>query len=104
MYQALCKKIKLPEYQEKLGDSLKTFVGVTENGAWKNLVPKGKKVMVISMEGTSLVRSAGVAYGADIGPSKVVNRFPLLTVWTTDALNPATNFSIWRYEHETKHS
>lgn len=77
MYQALCKKIKLPEYQEKLGDSLKTFVGVTENGAWKNLVPKGKKVMVISMEGTSLVRSAGVAYGADIGPSKVVNRFPL---------------------------
>lgn len=77
MYQALCERIKLPNYQKKLGDSLKTIMGMTENGAWKNLVPKGKKVMVISMEGTSFVRSAGVAYGADIGPNEVLNQFPI---------------------------
>lgn len=76
MYQALCERIKLPSYQQKLGDSLITVVGMTEGGSWKNLVKKNRKVMVISMEGTSLVRGAGDAYG-EMGPNRVINQFPI---------------------------
>lgn len=76
MFMALCNRIGTFDFQKKLGDSLQTFEGMTKDGAWVDLVPKGQAVMVLSLEGASLVRPAGAAY-VENGAGKVNKQFPI---------------------------
>lgn len=59
MYDSLCYFVRFTEQMKKeLGDDLHSFAGITD-GYWKDLEPKGKKFMIISMEEDDFVRSAG---------------------------------------------
>lgn len=59
MYDSLCYFVRFTEQMKKeLGDDLHSFAGITD-GYWKDLEPKGKKFMIISMEEGDFVRSAG---------------------------------------------
>lgn len=59
MYGYLCNFVRSAELmKKKLGDDLHSFAGITD-GYWKDLEPKGKKLMIISMENGDFVRSAG---------------------------------------------
>lgn len=73
MYQRICSMIKKKEFATELGDNLHSFSGKTD-GYWKNLEPKGKNYMIISMEQGNYVRSAGVS-GGDLGYSDILNKF-----------------------------
>ena len=56
-----------------LGDNLLSFSGITD-GYWKDLEPKDKKYMIISMGNGDFVRSAGVS-GGDLSYEDVSNKF-----------------------------
>ena len=58
MYTDLCSIIRSGENLSMLGKNLCSFSGVTD-GYWKDLEPKGKKYMIISMDAGDYVRSAG---------------------------------------------
>lgn len=58
MYGNLCTIVRSGEKLGMLGENLYAFSGVTD-GYWKDLEPKGKKYMIISMETGDYVRSAG---------------------------------------------
>lgn len=76
MFQEICKLIQTADFKEKLGDSLVSFAGVTD-GYWKDLEPKGKKYMIISMGYGDYVRSAGVS-GGDLSSEDILNRFVIV--------------------------
>ena len=73
MYRAICNLPKSVEFAEKLGENLLKFAGVTE-GYWKDLEPKGKKYMIISMSYGDYVRSAG----GDKSITDVTNKFVIV--------------------------
>lgn len=58
MYNDLCAIVRSGEKLNMLEDNLCSFSGVTD-GYWKDLEPKGKKYMIISMDAGDYVRSAG---------------------------------------------
>ena len=58
MYTDLCSIIRSGENLSMLGKNLCSFSGVTD-GYWKDLEPKGKMYMIISMDAGDYVRSAG---------------------------------------------
>lgn len=58
MYSDLCTIVGSGEKMDMLGENLYGFSGITD-GYWKDLEPKGKKYMIISMETGDYVRSAG---------------------------------------------
>lgn len=58
MYIDICAIISSRENLSMLGKNLCSFSGVTD-GYWKDLEPKGKKYMIISMDAGDYVRSAG---------------------------------------------
>ena len=58
MFQNICQMIKTSGFKEQLGENIISFAGITD-GYWKDLEPKGKKYMIISMESSDYVRSAG---------------------------------------------
>lgn len=58
MYSDLCTIVGSGEKMDMLGENLHGFSGITD-GYWKDLEPKGKKYMIISMETGDYVRSAG---------------------------------------------
>lgn len=84
MYDQVCRIISESGFAEKLGDNLHIFSGRTD-GYWKDLEPKGKKYMILSMEAGNFVRSSGVN-GGDLGYNDVHNQFIL-----TDGIDYKSN-------------
>ncbi len=76
MFLEICKMIKCFEFDEILGENLITFAGETD-GYWKDLKPKGKQYMIISMGEGDYVRAAG-HLGGDLSSSNVLNGFVIL--------------------------
>lgn len=76
MFQIVCAMITATDFKTKLGDNLKTFAGVTD-GYWKDLEPKGKKYMIVSMGVGDFVRSAGLS-GGDLANTDVTNKFVIV--------------------------
>ena len=64
------------EFVEQLGEHLRSFSGETES-YWKDLEPRGKKYMIISMGNGDHVRASGVS-GSDLKSEDVTNRFVIL--------------------------
>lgn len=73
MFDSICQTIKRPDFEQLLGENLITFSGMTD-GYWKDLEPKGKKYMIISMEAHDYVRSAGDS-GGDLSCDDIFNKF-----------------------------
>lgn len=73
MFLAICELIKQSYFDTLLGNNLVTFSGHTD-GYWKDLEPKGKRYMIISMGSGDYVRAAGVS-GGDLSCADVTNRF-----------------------------
>lgn len=76
MFNIISKMIGTFSFKEDLGDNLKVFAGMTE-GYWKDLEPKGKKYMIISMEAGDFVRSAGVS-GEELGSKDIIYKFVIV--------------------------
>lgn len=83
MFYAIRDLIKTSDFSNKLGDNLIKFSGITD-GYWKDLEPKGKKFMIISMGSRDYfigsgdyVRSAGVS-GGDLSMADVTDKFVIL--------------------------
>lgn len=76
MYQEVCRIIQASDLKDKLGENLISFAGITD-GYWKDLEPKGKKYMIISMGSGDFVRSAG-ASGGDLASTDVINKFVIV--------------------------
>jgi len=68
--------IQTNDFKTELGENLITFSGVTD-GYWKDLEPKGKKYMIISMGQGDFVRAAGVS-GGDLKSEDITNKFIIL--------------------------
>lgn len=73
MYKKICELIDTKNFEEQLGENLRSFSGVTD-GYWKDLETKDKKYMIISMGDGDYVRSAGVS-GGDRNKSDILNKF-----------------------------
>ena len=76
MFSIICKMIIDKSIIAQLGDSIKTFAGDTDS-YWKDLEPKGKKYMIISMVSGDYVRSAGMQ-GGDKSSTDVNKKFVIL--------------------------
>lgn len=76
MFQKICQMIVSGEFKTKLGENLISFAGVTD-GYWKDLEPKGKNYMIISMGVGDFVRSAGKS-GGDLSNTDVTNKFVIV--------------------------
>lgn len=76
MYQLLCKMIVSPDFNDDMEEFLLSFSGKTED-YWKDLEPKGKRYMIISMGQGDYVRAAG-ALGGDLSKTDVENKFVIL--------------------------
>ncbi len=76
MYADICEMIKTSKFASDLGNNLHVFSGMTD-GYWKDLEPKGKKYMIISMGTGDFVRSAGVQ-GGDLSGSDIENNFVIV--------------------------
>lgn len=61
---------------DKLGNEIKSFKGNTE-AYWKDIEPKNKKFMVISMESGNYVRNAGT-FGEELSSDDINNKFVIL--------------------------
>ena len=62
--------------KKKLGKELKVFSGDTE-AYWKDIEPKGKKVMIISMEYGNYIRNAG-KFGEELSSEDINGKFVIL--------------------------
>lgn len=76
MYQEICRIIQTSDLKDILGENLLSFAGITD-GYWKDLEPKGKEYMIISMGNGDFVRSAGVS-GGDLASTDVTNKFVIV--------------------------
>ena len=76
MYSFICQLIKDPSFENNLGENLMKFSGVTD-GYWKDLEPKGKRFMIISMNEGDYVRPAGLS-GGDLKSVDVQNKFVII--------------------------
>lgn len=76
MFKLICEMIKSSDFKKNLGDNLITFAGVTDS-YWKDLEPKGKKYMIISMGVGDFVRSSGLS-GGDLSSSDILNKFVIV--------------------------
>ena len=76
MYQEICRIIQASDLKDMLGENLLSFAGITD-GYWKDIEPKGKKYMIISMGSGDFVRSAGVSNG-DMASTDVINKFVIV--------------------------
>ena len=76
MYVELCKMIKQKKVIEKLGENIKVFAGATDE-YWKDLEPKGKKYMILSMESGDFVRASG-NNGGDMSVMDVADKFVII--------------------------
>ena len=85
--------------KKKLGEELKMFKGKTE-GYWKDIEPKEKMLMIISMEEGNYVRNAGT-FGEELS-STDVNNFMILSGIDYKRIILTMNFYIWRCNHGEK--
>lgn len=76
MFQSICSMITTVDFKMKLAGILISFSGVTD-GYWKDLEPKGKKCMIISMGSGDFVRSAGLS-GGDLSEADITNKFVIV--------------------------
>lgn len=76
MFNFIKAMIKTDKFESELGENLISFSGITD-GYWKDLEPKGKKYMIISMERGDFVRASGVP-GGDLDYSAVLDQFVIL--------------------------
>lgn len=76
MFKLICEMIKSSDFKKNLGDNLITFAGVTDS-YWKDLEPKGKRYMIISMGSGDFVRSSGLS-GGDLSSSEILNQFVIV--------------------------
>ena len=76
IYRVICSMIQSADFLVDMGENINSFAGIT-NGYWKDLEPKGKKYMIISMESGDFVRSAGVS-GGDLGKDDILNKFVIV--------------------------
>lgn len=76
MFQCICSMIITADLKINLGENLITFAGVTD-GYWKDLEPKGKKCMIISMGNGDFVRSSGLS-GGDLSNTDIANKFVIV--------------------------
>ncbi len=76
IFAEICRITKTANFVIALGDNLRTFSGVTD-GYWKDLEPKGKKYMIISMGTTVYVRASGEC-GGDLGYPKILDNFVII--------------------------
>lgn len=76
MFDEICRIIKSDKFGTMLGDNLHRFSGDTD-GYWKDLKPKGKKYMIISMGIENYVRSAG-DQGGDLDFKMVFEKFVIV--------------------------
>lgn len=76
MYSQICDMVKDLDFLKNLGENLKFFSGTTDD-YWKDLEPKGKKYMIVSIGNGDYVRSAGVRDG-DLGCADILNKFIIL--------------------------
>ena len=76
MYELLCKMIISQEFRDDLESHLVSFAGKTDD-YWKDLEPKGKRYMIISIGQGDYVRAAGVL-GGDLSKKDIENKFVIL--------------------------
>lgn len=76
IYEEICSLIKQSDFSDALGDNLLVFSGMTDS-YWKDLEPKGKRYMIISMENGDFVRSAGHS-GGDLSSGDILNQFVIV--------------------------
>lgn len=76
MFQCICAMITRTDFRTELGENLLMFAGITD-GYWKDLEPKGKKYMIISMGMGDFVRASGVS-GGDLSSVDVTNNFVIV--------------------------
>ena len=76
IYDTICQLIRSQTFQDRMKDNLVSFAGNTD-GYWKDLEPKGKKYMIISMESRNYVRAAGVS-GGDMSFDDVHEKFVII--------------------------
>lgn len=76
MFISICQMITESSFEESLGGTLMTFAGMTD-GYWKDLEPKGRKYMIISMGNGDYVRSAGQS-GGDLSSTDIKNNFVIV--------------------------
>ena len=76
MYGEICAMISSESFADQVSGYLITFAGITD-GYWKDLEPKGKKYMIISMDNGDYVRAAGVS-GGDLSCTDVRNKFVIV--------------------------
>ena len=76
MYNQICRMIKRSDFVTALGKNINTFAGMTD-GYWKDLEPKGKKYMIVSMGDGDYVRSSGRS-GGDLSSADILNKFVIV--------------------------
>ena len=76
MFERICLMIKRSDFATILEGNLISFSGVTD-GYWKDLEPKGKRFMIVSMGVGDYVRAAGHS-GGDLSSADVLNKFVIL--------------------------
>lgn len=76
MFVYICQLIKQRDFAALLEGNLMTFSGITD-GYWKDLEPKGKQYMIISMENGDFVRAAGYSGGA-LSSADILNKFVIV--------------------------
>lgn len=76
MFEQICQMIKESYFVSELEGNLVSFSGITD-GYWKDLEPKGKQYMIISMGEGDYVRSAGRT-GEDLSRADILNKFVIV--------------------------
>lgn len=76
MFEDICRLIQQSDFSDALGENLHTFSKETD-GYWKDLEPKGKRFMIVSMGNGDYVRSAGQT-GGDLSSADILNQFVIV--------------------------
>lgn len=76
MYKRIREMVRRSEFKDQLGNNLHVFSGITD-GYWKDIEPKGKKYMILSMQNGNFVRAAGET-GGDLGYDDIYDLFKIV--------------------------
>lgn len=76
MFDEICDLIQQADFSDALGENLVIFSGMTD-GYWKDLEPKGKRYMIVSMGEGDYVRSAGQS-GRDLSSDDISEEFVIV--------------------------
>lgn len=76
MFEHICLMIKRSDFTTILEENIVAFAGITD-GYWKDLEPKGKQYMIVSMGEGDYVRAAGHS-GGDLSSADILNKFVIV--------------------------